>query len=48
MGPLLFRFNPGSTSTSPPTVGQAKPVAFTEEGLHEAERLFREPFAARR
>ena len=29
-------------------VGRAKSVVFTEEGLHEAERLFRELFAARR
>jgi hypothetical protein len=29
-------------------VGRAKSVVFTGEGLREAERLFREPFAARR
>ena len=29
-------------------VGKAKSVVFTEEGLREAERLFRELFAARR
>jgi hypothetical protein len=29
-------------------VGRAKSVVFTEEGLREAERLFRELFAARR
>ena len=28
--------------------GKAKSVVFTEEGLREAERLFRELFAARR
>ena len=29
-------------------VGKAKSVVFTEEGLREAERLFRELFATRR
>ena len=29
-------------------VGKARSVVFTEEGLREAERLFRELFAARR
>ena len=29
-------------------VGKAKSVVFTEEGHREAERLFRELFAARR
>ena len=29
-------------------VGKAKSVVFTEEGLRESERLFRELFAARR
>ena len=29
-------------------VGKGKSVVFTEEGLREAERLFRELFAARR
>jgi hypothetical protein len=29
-------------------VGKAKSVVFTDEGLREAERLFRELFAARR
>ena len=29
-------------------VGMAKSVVFTEEGLREAERLFRELFAVRR
>jgi Domain of unknown function (DUF6429) len=29
-------------------VGKAKSVVFTEEGLREPERLFRELFAARR
>ena len=30
------------------SVGKAKSVVFTDEGLREAERLFRELFAARR